>query len=168
MCVHRLWIDTFMCVHCLWIDTFMCVHSLWIDTFMCVQSLLSSLLYVCSYNSWLIINWFHQFSQKVPFLHGFYKELVHGMEFHVSITKFYWFLVGQDLHGRKIYGGVHPPLCELFWYLTMFFKIRKRSSLIKIYHFQMSGRWFLWNPKGGCTSPHKSWGVSLRHIGHGK
>ena len=51
---------------------------------------------------------------KVPFLHGFYKELVYGMEFHVSISKFCGCLVGQDLHWRKIYGGVYTPFLRTF------------------------------------------------------
>ena len=38
-----------------------------------------------------------------------------------------------------------------------------RHLWLKFFIFQMSGRWFPWHPKGGCTPPHKSRGV-FTHI----
>ena len=65
------------------------------------------------------------------------------------------------LNGRRIYGGC-TPLYVLFWCLTSFFMIQKRffANVIKIisgiygfFIFQMSGGWFPWHPKEGCTPP---------------
>ena len=84
-----------------------------------------------------------------------------------------------DLMGEGFMGGgwCTPPF-TIFLFLTSFFKIEKdflpvlsklsQASMVKIFIFQMSGRWFPWHPKGGgCTPPHKSRGVFYTHIGHG-
>ena len=59
-------------------------------------------------------------------------------------------------------GGVNPPF-TIFLFLTSFFKYEKdflqvlsklsHASMVKFFIFQMSGRWFPWHPKGGCTPP---------------
>ena len=58
-------------------------------------------------------------------------------------------------------GGAHPPLqfclfVTLFFTTTIsckFYQIYLRHLWLKFYISQISGWWFPWHPKGGCTPP---------------
>ena len=74
------------------------------------------------------------------------------------------------INGRKIYGGGYsPPLRSFLIYDFVLWDMKKffcqcyqnylRHLWLKFFTFQMSGRWFPWHLKGGCTTPHKSCGV---------
>ena len=70
-------------------------------------------------------------------------------------------------------GGVHPPL--QFFFISdfvledtkkifcNFYQNYLRHLWLKFFIFQISGRWFPWHPKGGCTPP-KNLEVFFTHI----
>ena len=76
------------------------------------------------------------------------------------LSYYAWWII---IHGRRIYGGVHPTFTIFvdFWlrssryekdFLQVLLKL-SQASMFKFFIFQTSGRWFPWHPKGGCTPP---------------
>ena len=76
-----------------------------------------------------------------------------------------WYIT---LMGERFMGGCTPFM--IFFYFVLQDTNKIFCSVIKIISgiiFQISGRWFSWQAKGGVHPPHKCKGV-FRQIGHGK
>ena len=72
-------------------------------------------------------------------------------------------LFSSKINGRRIYGGCTPHFMNFFISDFILKDTKKifckcyqnylRHLWLKSFIFQMSGRWFPWHPKGGCTPP---------------